>query len=163
MLRRVLGAFVVVGALVLGGAVEARRTGSEALLEAPATRSPSHIVRVLDLPDIAELRRRDGTHIDLGYKFRKNEGGDWVGYLAARRYVELDPHKLAILMRTAGLAELPAPPQRFTVGGDTTIIMMIGIAAAVLGGLGLAWRLGGWRGTGSSARAHPRTAGLARR
>ena len=78
MSRLVLRAILVVGVLMLG-ATEASAKKFRFFHVGGGGHS-EEIVKVLDLPDIPQLRRTDGRHIDLGYKFTSG-GGEWVGYV----------------------------------------------------------------------------------
>jgi hypothetical protein len=86
------------------------------------------IVKVLDLPDIPQLRRADGRHIDLGYKFTSS-GGEWVGYVGDDgKYLALSGDAVQVLLAMAGVDRLPPVPERpaSTGGGLTTILMLLG-------------------------------------
>jgi hypothetical protein len=70
------------------------------------------IVKVLDLPDIPQLRRADGRHIDLGYKFTSG-GGEWVGYVGDDgKYLALSEDAVQVLLAMAGVDRLPPVPER---------------------------------------------------
>jgi hypothetical protein len=87
------------------------------------------IVKVLDLPDIPQLRRTDGRHIDLGYKFTSG-GGEWVGYVGDDgKYLALSEDAVQMLLVVAGVDRLPPVPERPAStggGGLTTILMLLG-------------------------------------
>jgi len=87
------------------------------------------IVKVLDLPDIPQLRRTDGRHIDLGYKFTSG-GGEWVGYVGDDgKYLALSEDAVQMLLMVAGVDRLPPVPERPAStggGGLTTILMLLG-------------------------------------
>jgi hypothetical protein len=85
------------------------------------------IVKVLDLPDIPQLRRTDGRHIDLGYKFTSG-GGEWVGYVGDDgKYLALSEDAVQMLLVVAGVDRLPPVPERpaSTGGGGLTPILML--------------------------------------
>jgi hypothetical protein len=88
------------------------------------------IVKVLDLPDIPQLRRTDGRHIDLGYKFTSG-GGEWVGYVGDDgKYLALSEDAVQMLLVVAGVDRMPPVPERPAStgggGGLTTILMLLG-------------------------------------
>jgi hypothetical protein len=71
------------------------------------------VIKVLDLPDIEMLHRKDGGYVDLGYHFSFLYGGQWVGYVgSSRKYVELDKDALEVLLLVGGVKELPPVPSR---------------------------------------------------
>ncbi len=74
------------------------------------------IVKVLDLPDIPQLRRADGRHMDLGYKF-SGSSGEWVGYIGSdSQYLALPTGAAENLAKLAGLDDLPPVPDKPFVG-----------------------------------------------
>lgn len=71
------------------------------------------IVKVVDLPDIPILKRKDGKYVDLGYRHFSTGGGEWVGYVGSSgRHLHLTPPMLKGLMVIGGLDKLPPPPKR---------------------------------------------------
>ena len=87
------------------------------------------IVKVLDLPDIPQLRRADGRHIDLGYKFTSG-GGEWVGYVGDDgKYLALSEDAVQMLLAVAGVDRLPPFPSgrlRPAAVALTPILMLLG-------------------------------------
>ena len=87
------------------------------------------IVKVLDLPDIPQLRRADGRHIDLGYKFTSG-GGEWVAVGDDGKYLALSEDAVQMLLAVAGVDRMPPVPERPAStgggGGLTTILMLLG-------------------------------------
>lgn len=59
---------------------EARRRGIP--IPIPGLRGET-LVLVKELPRIPALLRKDGTYIDLGYKFYSTSGGEWVGHIGS--------------------------------------------------------------------------------
>jgi hypothetical protein len=71
------------------------------------------VVRAIDLPDNENLKRKDGTYVDLGYHFLFWNGGEWVGYIgSSREYLKLNEHDIKVLVSAAGLHTLPEIPSR---------------------------------------------------
>ncbi len=78
-----------------------------------STRKPIEIAKVVDLPDIADFAREDGTYVDLGWRFIGETGGEWVGYIGSDAdYLTISPDQLTAIMQIAGIANLPEPPAR---------------------------------------------------
>jgi hypothetical protein len=74
------------------------------------------VVMVQCLPDVPELRGPTGHHLDLGYYFKADGSGEWVGYHEPGRsrssYVMLRADQFSGMLERAGLRNLPAIPQR---------------------------------------------------
>ena len=96
-------------ATFLSDSAEARRRGFF-LFPIPGT--AEQLVKVKDLPDIPALRRKDGKYVDLGYKFNRFYGGEWVGYIDSKRYLKLNDEQLKILLTLGGLRKLPPVPEK---------------------------------------------------
>ena len=97
------------------------------------------IVKVIDLPDIPALKRKDGKYIDLGYHHFSSGGGEWVGYVgSSRRYLRLTPHTLKGLMLVGGIDKLPPPPKRSSASSAMGGIWMILLG---LGALAILWKI----------------------
>ena len=110
MSRPVIRAILVVGVLMLG-ATEASAKKFRFFHVGGGGHS-EEIVKVLDLPDIPQLRRADGRHIDLGYKFTSG-GGEWVGYVGDDgKYLALSGDAVQMLLAMAGVDRLPPVPER---------------------------------------------------
>ena len=110
MSRPVIRAILVVGVLMLG-ATEASAKKFRFFHVGGGGHS-EEIVKVLDLPDIPQLRRTDGRHIDLGYKFTSG-GGEWVGYVGDDgKYLALSEDAVQMLLVVAGVDRLPPVPER---------------------------------------------------
>lgn len=78
-----------------------------------STRKPIEIAKVVDLPDVAEFAREDGSYVDLGWRFVGETGGEWVGYIGSDAdYLTISPDQLTAIMQIAGIASLPEPPTR---------------------------------------------------
>jgi hypothetical protein len=88
------------------------------------------VVMVKDLRNIEQLRRADGTYVDLGYHYKTLFGGEWVGYVgSSSEYLALKPESLNVLLALGGLSELPPVPSRpFTA----SILFYLMIASGVL-------------------------------
>ena len=126
MSRPVLRAILVVGVLMLG-ATEASAKKFRFFHVGGGGHS-EEIVKVLDLPDIPQLRRADGRHIDLGYKFTSG-GGEWVGYVGDDgKYLALSGDAVQVLLAMAGVDRLPPFPsgQLRQAAALTTILMLLG-------------------------------------
>jgi hypothetical protein len=65
------------------------------------------LVRIKELPDTPELRR-DGKHVDVGYKFSLL-GGSWIGYVSSREYFTLKDGREAEFLSAVGMNEGDAP------------------------------------------------------
>ena len=112
MFRRVAGVLAVIAFLTLMPLEAEARRKVGIPIPIPGLRGET-IVKVLDLPKIPELRRKDGRFIDLGYKFNSWSGGDWIGYLGSdREFLPLQPEGLQAIMTVANLRELPDVPDR---------------------------------------------------
>jgi hypothetical protein len=75
--------------------------------------SSETLVRVMDLPDIPALKRKDGKYIDLGYKFDigSSSKGEWVGYIGSEtRYLPFEKGMLDVVLALSGLKVLPPIP-----------------------------------------------------
>ncbi|MBC8036883.1 MAG: hypothetical protein H7X89_06670 [Rhizobiales bacterium] len=71
------------------------------------------LVLVKDLPDIEALHRPDGKYVDLGYKFNRLSGGEWVGHIGSTKtYLPLTETQLNMLITIGGLDKLPPVPSR---------------------------------------------------
>ncbi|HFC05244.1 MAG TPA: hypothetical protein ENJ55_06030 [Rhizobiales bacterium] len=71
------------------------------------------LLRVMDLPDIPALKRKDGKYIDLGYKFDVGSmsKGEWVGYIGSdTSYLPLKEGMLDMMLALSGLKKLPPIP-----------------------------------------------------
>ena len=97
------------------------------------------IVKVIDLPDIPALKRKDGKYIDLGYHHFSSGGGEWVGYVgSSRRYLRLTPHTLKGLMLVGGIDKLPPPPKRSSASSAMGGIWMLLLG---VGALAILWKI----------------------
>ncbi len=70
------------------------------------------VVRVIDLPDTSVFQRGSKTYLDLGYKFKADGTGEWVGYIAAYTHQNLNEIDLGMMMAAANLERMPPPPAR---------------------------------------------------
>jgi hypothetical protein len=130
----------VVAMGVMSMQAEARRLRIPVVI--PGFGSSEQIVRVVDLPDIAALKRDDGTYVDLGY-LHKRSGGEWVGYVgSSETYIKLTEEKLNALLAVGGLKKLPPVPQRTASSGGVGSWFGIGIVALAV--LGFCMRLKGF-------------------
>jgi hypothetical protein len=103
-------AIVVVAVLMLGATEASARKFH--FFHVSGGGGGEQIVKVLELPDIPALRRADGRHIDLGYKF-KSGGGEWVGYVGDDgKYLPLSGDAVHALLAVAGIDRLPPVPER---------------------------------------------------
>lgn len=106
---------------------EARRRGIP--IPIPGLRGET-LVLVKELPRIPALLRKDGIYIDLGYKFNSASGGEWVGHIGSdSEYVSLPEPQLQMLMRVAGMKELPPVPDRPWSFSGIFWLVIIGLAA----------------------------------
>jgi hypothetical protein len=89
------------------------------------------VVKVMDLPNVASLKRTDGSFVDLGYKFN-TVGGEWVGYVGSNStYLKLSETEIKMLLLLGGKSGLPPIPDRpagSKAGSGLTLL---------LGGLGI--------------------------
>jgi hypothetical protein len=75
------------------------------------TGKPVKVLKVVDLPNVAEFQRDDGSYVDLGWRFVGTTGGEWVGYIGTESdYLTVSPEQLTAIMQIAGLESLPEPP-----------------------------------------------------
>ncbi len=85
------------------------------------------VVKVMDLPDLPQLRTANGRYIDLGYKFNPT-GGDWVGYIGRDdRYIKLDQKALQAMLTVAGLKKPPRVPERPAGSKLRVFLFLVGI------------------------------------
>ena len=130
-MKRYFGILVatLVLAATLAQPAEARRRGF-GFFSIP---SGETVVKVLDLPDTASLKRTDGAYVDLGYKFN-TVGGEWVGYVgSSTTYLKLSETEIKMLLALGGKSSLPPVPARpagSKAGSGFTIILVgLGILA----------------------------------
>lgn len=91
------------------------------------------LVKVLDLPNTPVLKLKGGGYIDLGYKFDRFSGGEWVGYVgSSSRYKKLNESQLKMLLRIAGVSELPPVPERSFFGSAITWLLLI-VGVGIIG------------------------------
>ncbi|MEO9873870.1 MAG: hypothetical protein ABJM26_07185 [Anderseniella sp.] len=87
------------------------------------------LVKVVDLPDVPQLKRTDGKYLDLGYKFT-TVGGSWVGHIGSNKnYVKLNEQALQAMLTVARLKKLPPIPNRPLDNLLITLIVLGCIAA----------------------------------
>jgi hypothetical protein len=92
------------------------------------------IVMVKDLPNIPELRRPDGTYIDLGYHFKPFSKGEWVGYVgSSSSFLNFTETELQLLLKLGRLDKLPPVPQRPPTSELATYFLYFLIAAGAFG------------------------------
>ncbi len=90
------------------------------------------LVKVVDLPDVPQLKRKDGKYLDLGYKFT-TVGGSWVGYIGSdKRYIKLNEQALQAMLTVARLKKLPPIPDRPLDNLLIALIILGGIAAVAV-------------------------------
>ncbi len=78
-----------------------------------SARKPVEVVKVVDLPDVADFQRDDGSYVDLGWRFLGETTGEWVGYIGSDiDYLTVLPEQLTAIMQIAGITQLPEPPKR---------------------------------------------------
>lgn len=78
-----------------------------------SAKKPVEVVKVVDLADVAEFQREDGSYVDLGWRFLGETDGEWVGYIGSDHdYLTVSPEQLATIMQIAGITQLPEPPKR---------------------------------------------------
>ena len=78
------------------------------------------LVKVLEFPNIPALKRKDGKYIDLGYKFNKYSGGEWIGYIgSSTKFLTLNKAQLTMLLSIAGVDKLPPVPSRAASSGSS--------------------------------------------
>jgi hypothetical protein len=105
-----------------------RRGGGVGFIPIPTGET---IVKVLDFPDTAILRREDGTYIDLGYRFSR-KGDKWVGYIgSSRSYLDLNETQLKAIMSLVGIKQFPPIPKKpasaAVGGGFSSLLIGLGI------------------------------------
>lgn len=77
------------------------------------TEKKAVVVKIIDLPDMADFQREDGTYVDLGWSFIGETDGKWVGYIGSDiDYLTISPEQLVAIMAAAKLTALPEPPKR---------------------------------------------------
>jgi hypothetical protein len=92
------------------------------------------IVLVKDLPNIPELRRPDGTYVDLGYHFRSFSKGEWVGYIgSSSSFLNFTETELQLLLKFGRLNKLPPVPPRPPTSELATYFLYFLIAAGAFG------------------------------
>lgn len=88
-----------------------------------STKKPIEVVKVADLPNVADFQREDGSYVDLGWRFLGETDGEWVGYIGSDHdYLTVSPEQLTAIMQIAGIEKLPEPPKRrghFANGGQS--------------------------------------------
>jgi hypothetical protein len=78
-----------------------------------STKKPIEVVKVADLPNVADFQREDGSYVDLGWRFLGETDGEWVGYIGSDHdYLTVSPEQLTAIMQIAGIEKLPEPPKR---------------------------------------------------
>lgn len=122
------------------------------------------LVLVKELPDIEALHRPVGKYVDLGYKFNRLSGGEWVGYIGSTRtYLPLTEPQLSILIAVGGLDTLPPVPSRPVSSFLFIGLFCFGVLVILLGlGRKLMRFLGGSRTRASSAASELRPEVLAK-
>ena len=91
---------------------------------------------VKDLPNIPELRRPDGTYVDLGYHFKPFSKGEWVGYVgSSSSFLNFTETELQLLLKLGRLDKLPPVPHRPPTSELATYFLYFLIAAGVVGWL----------------------------
>lgn len=124
---------------------EARRGGFSSRASKASTRSlpvivpisvgSTSVVFVKELPDMPAFRFEGKAHFDLGYKFGRFGGGEWVGYVKDKSsYVKLNQDVVkSKLLPMVGLTDADAPKR------DSGSMAMVGLwwLAAALGVFGL--------------------------
>ena len=108
------------------------------------TSKPTKVLKVVELPNIAEFQRDDGRYVDLGWRFVGATGGEWVGYIGTDTdYLTVSPEQLTAIMQIAGITKLPEPPKHLersaeeSNGGDTEFgnalwVLLLAAASAFL-------------------------------
>ncbi len=72
-----------------------------------------------ELPDTKPFQLQDGRFFDLGYLYKWEATGKWIGKIPLTLdYVDLSDSALKKVMRDAGIKELPAIPPRIVVQTD---------------------------------------------
>jgi hypothetical protein len=94
------------------------------------------ITRVVDLPDVEQLRiPNSGRYYDLGYH-HTYKGGAWVGRIDSRTYVEMTPSLKATMLRLGHLNAFPPVPEASLL---TSFGRPFWIAVAVITALLVMW------------------------
>jgi hypothetical protein len=100
----------------------------------PGMGASETIVKVQDLPRVPWFVSKDGEPIDLGYLWKLDGSGEWVGHIGSdQRYLAFKPEMLDAMMKLAGIDEMPPIPERPTSSAGT-IWIALGVLFA-----GLAW------------------------
>ena len=121
--------------IVTSGLAEARKIW----VPIPSFSQGETMVKVRDLPKGQPFLDKEGNQISLGYLWKSNGEGQWVGYISPSRYLTWSPQVAAAVVVVAGLGTLPPIPERpadmSSVGGFGGLFWGIIIA------LGLAWKI----------------------
>jgi hypothetical protein len=119
------------------------------------------ITKVLDFPNTDDFKLSDGTHIDLGYKYKQfqlmflplwNYDGEFCGYTGkSDEYVEIKPEELTGLLQTAKLTlpEDASPTFWDKVGGKTVLVVLVLVM------VGVNMSRGNTKGSGASDKTPP--------
>ena len=86
------------------------RRGFRVPIGVPGLSDAETIQKVLDLPDVAALKRSDGKYVDLGYLHKGGGEGEWIGYIgSSQTYFPVDEFELKMLLKIAGMPPPPVP------------------------------------------------------
>jgi hypothetical protein len=99
--------------VVCAGANASHASRSVLPSSSPGTGSPEALVKVMDLPRVSEFRRGNGTYLDLGYHWKADGTGEWVGHIGSdTEFLVLKPDMFPVLLVAAHLDEFPPVPER---------------------------------------------------
>ena len=98
----------------------------------PVVIPTGYVEKVVDLPDVPELKYKDGVYVDLGYYHYFIGGGKWVGYIgSSTRYIEFKEGALEALVAAGYLDEIPPEPKGINVFKYVPFILVVGLYFAV--------------------------------
>ena len=141
MPRILFPAILAIGLFAVAAKHAEERRGNRVPIGVPGLSGGETIQKVLDLPDVAALKRSDSKYVGLGYLHKGGGEGEWIGYIgSSQTYLPLDEFEPKMLLKIAGVP--PPVPER--PGGGYRSWWIIAAVLLVVGGwkslLGLSLR-----------------------
>ena len=121
--------------IVTSGLAEARKIW----VPIPSFSQGETMVKVRDLPKGQPFLDKEGNQISLGYLWKSDGEGQWVGYISPSRHLTWTPQVVASVVVVAGLGTLPPIPER--PAGMSSIGGFGGMFWGVIIALGLVWKI----------------------